>query len=147
GENNRTAAFRSIEEICRLAAPIGVRVALEVIPNEISDAHALVTLLEQDLDSPQAGICLDFGHAFLMGDVPDAVETVAEHLITTHVHDNKRKNDNHPVPSEGKMDWAAALMSMQRIGFAGTSLLGLQIRARPERCSSRRGGPASGSRN
>src|SRR6187200_1647148 len=25
GENNRTAAFRSIEEICRLAAPVGVR--------------------------------------------------------------------------------------------------------------------------
>ena len=34
GENNRTAAFRSIEEICALAEPIGVRVALEVIPND-----------------------------------------------------------------------------------------------------------------
>jgi sugar phosphate isomerase/epimerase len=131
GENNRTAAFRSIEEICRLAAPIGVRVAVEVIPNELSDAHSLVTLLEQDLDVPHAGICLDFGHAFLMGDVPDIVESVAEHLIATHVHDNNRKNDDHLVPFEGKIDWDAALMSMQKIGFDGTYLMELRNTSAP----------------
>lgn len=131
GENNRTAAFRSIEEICRAAAPIGVRVALEVIPNELSDAHSLVTLLEQDLDAPHAGICLDFGHAFLMGDVPDTVETVAEHLITTHVHDNDRKKDDHLVPFEGKIDWDAALMSMQKIGYDGTYLMELRNTSEP----------------
>ena len=131
GENNRTAAFRSIEEICRLAAPIGVRVAIEVIPNELSDAHSLVRLLEQDLDAPHAGICLDFGHAFLMGDVPDAVESLAEHLITTHVHDNNRKKDDHLVPFEGKIDWDAALMSMQKIGFDGTYLMELRNTGAP----------------
>jgi sugar phosphate isomerase/epimerase len=131
GENNRTAALRSIEEICRLAAPIGIRVAVEVIPNELSDAHSLVTLLEEDLDAPHAGICLDFGHAFLMGDVPDTVESVAEHLITTHVHDNHRKNDDHLVPFEGKIDWDAALMSMQKIGFDGTYLMELRNTSAP----------------
>jgi sugar phosphate isomerase/epimerase len=131
GENNRTAAFRSIEEICRLAAPIGIRVAVEVIPNELSDAHALVKLLEQDLEAPHAGICLDFGHAFIMGDVPDTVETVAEHLITTHVHDNNRKKDDHLVPFDGKIDWDAALMSMQKIGFEGTYLMELRNTSEP----------------
>jgi sugar phosphate isomerase/epimerase len=131
GENNRTAAFRSIEEICRLAAPIGIRVAVEVIPNELSDAHALVTLLEQDLEAPHAGICLDFGHAFIMGDVPDTVEAVAEHLITTHVHDNNRTKDDHLVPFDGKIDWDAALMSMQKIGFEGTYLMELRNTSEP----------------
>jgi sugar phosphate isomerase/epimerase len=131
GENNRTAAFRSIEEICRLAAPTGVRVAIEVIPNELSDPHALVTLLDQDLEAPHAGICLDFGHAFLMGEVPDAVETVAEHLITTHVHDNNRKSDDHLVPFDGKIDWDATLMSMQKIGFDGTYLMELRNTSGP----------------
>ncbi len=123
GENSRAAAFRSVEEICRLAEPIGIRVALEVIPNELSDPQSLVTLLDRDLESPSAGICLDFGHAFLMGDVGDAVETVAEHLITTHVHDNRRKNDDHLVPFDGKIDWDAALMSMQKVGYDGTYLM------------------------
>jgi sugar phosphate isomerase/epimerase len=131
GENNRTAAFRSIEEICRLAAPIGIRVAVEVIPNELSDAQALVRLLEQDLEAPHAGICLDFGHAFIMGDVPDTVETVAEHLITTHVHDNNRKKDDHLVPFDGKIDLDAALMSMQKIGFEGTYLMELRNTSEP----------------
>lgn len=131
GENNKTAAFRSIEEICRLAVPVGVRVAIEVIPNDLSDAHSLVTLLEQDLEAPHAGICLDFGHAFLMGDVPDAVETVAEHLITTHVHDNHRKNDDHLVPFAGKIDWDRALMSMQKVGFDGTYVMELRNTSDP----------------
>jgi sugar phosphate isomerase/epimerase len=123
GENHRGAAFRSVEEICRLAEPIGIRVALEVIPNELSDPQSLVTLLDRDLESPSTGICLDFGHAFLMGDIGDAVETVAEHLLTTHVHDNRRKNDDHLVPFDGTIDWDAALMSMQKVGYDGTYLM------------------------
>ncbi len=58
-----------------------------------------------------------------MGDVPDAIETVSEHLITTHVHDNHRKRDDHLVPFDGGIDWNAALMSMQKIGYDGTYLM------------------------
>lgn len=123
GENNRGAALRSIEEICRLAEPVGIRVAVEVIPNLLSDPQSLVGLMEDELEGTRAGICLDFGHAFLMGDVSDAVETVAEHLVTTHVHDNRRKTDDHLVPFEGKIEWDSALMSMQKVGYEGTYLL------------------------
>ena len=125
GENSRAAAFRSVEEICRAAEPIGVRVALEVIPNPLSDAASLVTMLERDLEAPHAGICLDFGHAFLMGDVADTIESVAEHLITTHVHDNKGKQDEHLVPFAGRINWDVALMTMQKVGYDGTWLMEL----------------------
>jgi sugar phosphate isomerase/epimerase len=125
GENSRTAAFRSAEEICRLAEPIGIRVALEVIPNPISDGQSLVTMLERDLEAPRAGICLDFGHAFLMGDVADTIEIVAEHLITTHVHDNAGKKDDHLVPFQGRINWDVALMTMQKVGYDGTYLMEL----------------------
>jgi sugar phosphate isomerase/epimerase len=125
GENNRTAAFRSVEEICKLAEPIGIKVALEVIPNPLSEAGALVDMLEKDLDAPRTGICLDFGHAFLMGDVADTIETVAEHLITTHVHDNNGKKDDHLVPFEGRINWDIALMTMQKVGYDGTYLMEL----------------------
>ncbi len=122
GDNNRGAAARSIEEICRLAEPLGVRVAFEVIPNELSTPASIVEMLEHESDARHAGICLDFGHAFLMGDVPDAVETCAEHLMTTHVHDNRRRADDHLPPYTGSIDWDRALMSMQKIGYDGTYL-------------------------
>jgi sugar phosphate isomerase/epimerase len=125
GDNNRGAATRSIEEICRLAEPLGVRVALEVIPNALSTPSSLVTMLERELEMPVAGICLDFGHAFLGGDVPDAIETVAEHLIATHVHDNHRRTDEHLVPYRGAINWDAALMSMQKIGYDDTYMMEL----------------------
>ena len=125
GENNRSAAFRSVEDICRLAEPLGIRVALEVIPNPLSDGASLVAMLERDLDFPRTGICLDFGHAFLQGDVADTIETVAEHLITTHVHDNRGKKDEHLVPFDGNINWDLALMTMQKVGFDGTYLMEL----------------------
>ena len=124
-DNSRAAASRSVEEICKAAEPLGARVALEVIPNDLSSATALVAMLERDFDGSSVGICMDFGHAHLMGDVADAVELAAEHLITTHVHDNRRREDDHLVPYQGTIDWAAALVTMQKIGYDGTYLMEL----------------------
>lgn len=125
GENNRTAAFRSVEDICRLAEPLDIRVALEVMPNPLSDAGQLVAMLDRDLEFPKAGICLDFGHAFLMGDVADQIEMVAEHLVATHVHDNGGKKDDHLVPFDGRINWDMALMTMQKVGYDGTYMMEL----------------------
>jgi sugar phosphate isomerase/epimerase len=123
GENSRTAALRSAEEIAALAESAGVRVAFEVIPNELSTPEALVTMIDKGLDARHVGLCLDFGHAHLMGDVVDAVETAAEHLIATHVHDNRGRSDDHLVPYLGSIPWDAALLSMQKIGYEGTYLM------------------------
>jgi len=125
--NDRTASHRSVAEISDAAARAGVRVALEVIPNKLSEAEALVRLLEDDLELPRQGpgICLDLGHAFLMGDLADAIETVSGELVTTHIHDNRGKDDDHLVPFDGRIDWPTALMSMQKVGYEGLYLFEL----------------------
>jgi sugar phosphate isomerase/epimerase len=74
-----------------------------------------VHFVEDDLGP--VGICLDFGHAHLDGDVVDAVETVSEHLIATHLHDNRGRTDDHLLPLDGTIDWAAALLAVQKIGY------------------------------
>jgi sugar phosphate isomerase/epimerase len=130
-DNHRGAAVRSVEEICRLADAEGVRVALEVIPNRLSQPSALVDLLENEIDARNAGICLDFGHAHLMGDVGDALETVAEHVITTHIHDNHGREDEHLVPYMGSIDWELALVTLQKIGYEGTYMMELAGGDRP----------------
>jgi sugar phosphate isomerase/epimerase len=132
GDNNRTAAFRSAADICRLAEPLGVRVALEVLQNDLSTTPELVSMLEEDLDVAHAGICMDFGHAHLLGDVADAVEIAAEHLIATHVHDNHRRADEHLVPFMGTINWDMALMTMQKIGYEGTYLMELANTGTPQ---------------
>ena len=118
-DNSREAARRSLETLCEMAEKVGVKLAIEVIPNNLSSAEALVSLIETDLDGADVGICMDVGHAFMMGDLADAIETCAEHLVTTHLHDNKRKTDDHLAPGEGSIDWPATLMSLQKIGYEG----------------------------
>ena len=113
------------------------------MPNALSRPDALVTLLEEDLDSSDAGICLDFGHAFLMGDLLEAVETCSGHVVTTHVHDNSGGRDEHLVPFEGRIDWDAALMGMRKIGYDGAFIFELAASAEPrpvlERAAKARG--------
>ena len=115
----RGAAKKSVEEIVKAATPLGVRVAVEVIPNEISRAGSLVHFIEEELDGLGVGICLDFGHAHIDGDVVDAVETVSEHVIATHLHDNRGRSDDHLMPMDGTIDWAGALTAVQKIGYDG----------------------------
>ena len=122
-DNQRDAARRSIEEIAAMAAEVDVRVALEIIPNNLSAAVNLVRLIEEDLDGLDVGICLDYGHAQLMGDLGDAIETVSGHLWTTHVHDNGGRRDDHLVPYAGGIDWDAAMMGTQKIGYDGVLML------------------------
>ena len=121
--DTRTAARRSIEGIIGTAQPLGVAIALEVIPNELSRAGSLVHFVEHDLEGLNVGVCLDFGHAHIDGDVVDAIETVSEHLITTDVHDNRGRSDDHLVPLEGTIDWPSALTAVQKIGYDGPLML------------------------
>jgi sugar phosphate isomerase/epimerase len=132
-DNRVDAAIRSVEELHAVAEPLGVRLALEVIPNQIADAADLVGLLEDRLDLSGLGICLDTGHALLLGDVTDAVETVSGHLVTTHLHDNHGKTDDHLLPFDGAIDWPAVLMSFQKVGYDGVWMFELAALDEPRR--------------
>ena len=121
--NQRDSARRSLEEIAAAAADAGVEVAVEVIPNALSSAEALVHLIEEQLDGIDVGICLDYGHAHLMGDLGEAIECVGGHLKTTHVHDNRGREDDHLVPFAGSINWDTAMMETQKIGYDGVLML------------------------
>ena len=121
-DNQPDAARRSVEEIVELARAVNVKVALEVIPNALASPGSLVRLIEDDLDGIDAGICLDYGHAHLMGDLAEGIEAISGHLWTTHVHDNGGKRDDHLVPYAGSVNWDLAMMETQKIGYDGVMM-------------------------
>jgi sugar phosphate isomerase/epimerase len=118
-DNQPGAARRSVEEIATAAERVNVRVAVEVIPNSLSDAASLASLVEEELDGLDVGVCLDYGHAHLMGDLGEAIEELSGHMWTTHVHDNHGTRDDHLTPYAGSIDWDAAMMETQKIGYDG----------------------------
>ena len=119
GGTNRDAARRSIEALAAAAEPLGVRVAIEVIPNDLSRAESLTQLLDREIEHDNVGICLDIGHARLEGDVADAIELVSGHLAAVDIHDNRGRSDDHLVPFEGVIDWPSVLTTIQKVGYDG----------------------------
>jgi sugar phosphate isomerase/epimerase len=119
GDNDPRALSRSLEPIASACTAAGVRLALEVIPNDLATPAALLEWLDGDLALGRTGVCLDFGHAQLVGGSPEAAEMLGGHIITTHVHDNKGVTDDHLVPFEGRIDWPATVMAMVKVGYAG----------------------------
>lgn len=119
GDNHPGAASRSLESLARASEAAGVRLALELIPNPLATADALVDWLDGDLDLGRAGVCLDTGHAHLTGGAPEAAELLSGYITTTHVHDNRGRTDDHLVPFDGTIDWPATLMALSKVGYAG----------------------------
>jgi sugar phosphate isomerase/epimerase len=118
-DNNRDAAIRSVEEIHGMAEAAGVKVALEVMGNHLSTAPDLIEILEATFEGADLGICMDVGHAHILGDTAEAIETTSEYLVTTHIHDNQGRSDDHLVPFQGNIDWAATIMAFEKIGYDG----------------------------
>jgi sugar phosphate isomerase/epimerase len=127
-DDQMASLVRSLEELWPVAERYRVRLAMEVIPNAMSTPSSLVGIIESEIEA-RLGICMDVGHARLMGDVVDAIETCSGHVITTHLHDNRGKNDDHLVPGKGVIDWDAALVAFQKVGYDGVWMFELAIAA------------------
>jgi sugar phosphate isomerase/epimerase len=94
----------SIEHLRAFAKPLGVRLLLENIPNEICTPEKIVEFI-QTTHFDDVGVCFDVGHAHIMTDVAQAFETLKNHIHSTHIHDNKKDRDSHLWPGHGSIDW------------------------------------------
>src|SRR5277367_1807508 len=102
------AAMTSVEHLRAFAKPLGVSILLENIPNELSTPEKIVELI-RGAHFEDVGVCFDFGHAHLMTDVPQAFDTLKNHIRSTHVHDNDGDRDSHLWPGGGSIDWKQAV--------------------------------------
>ncbi len=102
------AAFSSLEHLSLFARHRGVTIALENTPGEMATPANLKHFLQRTRLA-SVKLCFDAGHAHLEGDAAAALETAADLVATTHLHDNHGERDEHLLPYEGKIDWSAVL--------------------------------------
>ncbi|MGH9522624.1 MAG: sugar phosphate isomerase/epimerase family protein [Terriglobales bacterium] len=107
-EKKFDAAMSSIEHLRAFAKPLGVRLLLENIPNELSTPDRLLELLHV-AHFDDVGICFDLGHAHIMSNIAAEFETLKSQIWSTHVHDNQGQQDSHLWPGEGNIDWKHAM--------------------------------------
>jgi len=103
-EHKFEAAMTSVEHLRAFAKPLGVRLLLENIPNELSAPEKLVEFI-RGAHFDDVGVCFDVGHAHLMSSIPEAFEILKGHIHSTHIHDNAKDRDAHLWPGSGSIDW------------------------------------------
>src|ERR1700683_5419688 len=88
-EKKFESAMTSMEHLRAFAKPLGVRILLENIPNELSTPEKLMEFI-QGAHFEDVGVCFDVGHAHMMGDIPQAFDTLKNLIRSTHIHDNAK---------------------------------------------------------
>src|ERR1700747_42711 len=107
-EKKFESAMTSIEHLRAFAKPLGVRILLENIPNELATPDKLVEFIQAS-HFDDVGGCFDVGHAHMMSSVGEAFEILKSHIRSTHVHDNAKDKDSHLWPGSGSVNWKEAM--------------------------------------
>lgn len=127
-------AARTIEHLAPLAPALGVAIAID--SSTWSPIGSLVHFVEEGVDAAP-GICLDFGHSRIDGDLSETIEIVAEHLSVAHVHDSRGRRDERLVPFDGAIDWLGAMIELQKVGYEGTLMFDVGGGAPPKQALGR----------
>ena len=112
-----------------LAKQCGIKIAIEnmwghhrdkndfIVKNVCSDAEELCTYLAALGEGYT--ICLDLGHAGLVGEAADEMILAIgkERLGALHVHDNDFYNDTHTAPFFGNMNWERITSALAAIDY------------------------------
>jgi sugar phosphate isomerase/epimerase len=112
-DGTREVTRRHVERLAEAAGPLGVTIAIDGA--DLSRPGSLVHFVEEDTEADVA-ICLDLGRAHRDGDLVDAIETVAEHLVAMR------------LPLDSTIDWPSALTTVQKVGYEGPLMFDLETR-------------------
>jgi L-ribulose-5-phosphate 3-epimerase len=124
-KSNREYFLRMAEAAARHGVTIAIenmfitRWVEETIWRYCSTPGDLVALVDS-IGLPNVRICLDVGHAHIMGESwEETVSLYGSRLAALHIQDNDRHSDQHVVPYQGTIDWSSAIAALARHGYAG----------------------------
>lgn len=111
--NGRTIenALTALEHLQAFARPLGVKLLIENLQNEVTTpAHLLEILRVGHFDD--IGVCLDLGHAHIGEGVEPALSELSDALRSSHIHDNHGERDEHLWPGGGTIDFGPAFAGL-----------------------------------
>jgi sugar phosphate isomerase/epimerase len=130
-------ALTAVEHLKAFAAPLGVRLLLENLRNDVATPEHLLEILRVGQFNT-CGICLDVGHAHLTDDPLDKTfELLRPRLVELHLSDNHGpdggRGDEHLWPASGSerpafaargtLDWDAVYTLAQTLPEATPGVL------------------------
>jgi len=116
---------KTIVELGRFGQYVGVQYAFENLPGYHAVGYDVAELagILSDLAVPNTGMCLDTGHAHMVGDAAEAIMQTNRQIIYVHLSDNSGNGDDHDMPTYGSLDTDATARALRRVGYHGTMML------------------------
>lgn len=131
-------AMTAIEHLKAFAGPLGVKLLLENLSNDVTTPEHLVEIVRVG-HFANVGFCLDMGHAQLaeLGEEAKAVgaksvierafDVFGDRLVELHLHDNHGPfagtGDEHLWPGAGTIDWALVARKIAAMKTAPVGML------------------------
>jgi sugar phosphate isomerase/epimerase len=107
-ENSLTA----LEHLRAFANPLGVKLLVENIQNEVTQPRNILEILNVGHFS-DIGVCLDVGHAHLGDGVATVLGELRAHIRSSHLHDNNGSRDEHLWPGDGAIQWEETIKELK----------------------------------
>lgn len=104
-------ALTALEHLRAFASPLGVKLNVENILNEVTEPAHLREILATG-HFGDIGVCFDAGHAHISGSVASVLAELKPHVRAAHLHDNHGQRDEHLWPGDGDIDWPAAMAEL-----------------------------------
>ena len=109
------ATLASLRAIDAAREDLGLRVALENMPEMPAALAKGPEELTRLIEGTGLGVCFDIGHANTVGNIP-AFVSIKDRFINMHVHDNGGDRDRHLVIGEGNIDLGRWLRAFRPYG-------------------------------
>jgi sugar phosphate isomerase/epimerase len=112
----------AIEHLQAFARPLGVKLLLENLQNEVTESANLVEIIRIG-HFKDVGVCLDLGHAHIGGGIAAAIAELNPLLRSAHIHDNHGLKDEHLWPGDGTIVWAEAMKELHTVAQLSAAVL------------------------
>ena len=105
-------SMTALEHLRAFASPLGVRLNVENIQNDVTQPAHILEILSTGHFS-DIGVCLDVGHAHLGEGIPATFADLKCRIRSTHLHDNKGDKDAHLWPGDGTIPWPETMTELK----------------------------------
>jgi sugar phosphate isomerase/epimerase len=105
-------AMTAIEHLQAFARPLGVKLLLENLQNEVTQAANLLEIVRIG-HFKDVGVCLDLGHAHISPGIAATIKELKPLIRSAHIHDNHGQKDEHLWPGEGTIPWNESMEELR----------------------------------
>jgi len=128
-------AVEAAKELGNYAAGLGIEVAIELEPFQLSIVNTLAKMVEflNDVHDPAVRANLDISHLALAHTPPEEIANLQGRVAHVHFSDCDGEKHGDLPPGRGVVDFRPYLAELKKVGFGGAVSIELEYSPDPEK--------------